>query len=149
MIVITLLVIYAGIAFPKFKNTFYGLQLKNAAFNIYKLFYYARERAVSDGEDTQLRFNYDLGRIQFYQWNPKAKDPLTDEPKPDFYPGRGRAEKSMLMPETLVLRGSHSEFTCHPDGNCDTGKIQLSNGLDKYEIEISGLGAKIEVREIE
>lgn len=142
LIVVILISILTALTVPRFQRTAADFQLKNASFNLYKVIQYARERALVERRDFQLRFDFNKRNWQLLSAFEK------DDAPPDFRPVDGRFGRVSTLSEGLSLEGKIDRLTCHPDGNCDPSAFHIIGTEGAYEISIENLGGIVRIREM-
>ncbi|GEM_PF-6191317 len=148
MLVAVILSIVIGLASPRFKNTFSEIELKNAAFNLYKLMHFAREKAILQKKSFKVTLNFDGSTYRLLEWKDKDLGETPDAAESAFFPVPGRFGRTQRLPSSLKLDGDSEEVACHADGNCSPAKLRVLDDADKgYEIAVSEAGS-IKIKEV-
>jgi Tfp pilus assembly protein FimT len=130
LLVVTLLIVLAGLNLPAFKNTYNRLKLENCALNIISLARYAQQRAIVDAANYQLHFdttkkNYWLTRL--------AGDTTQKEERL-----HGRFSQDFQIPSDISADTSADSINFYPNADSDEAIIVLTNDRLRYEIKKSG-----------
>jgi type II secretion system protein H len=135
MIVVILISVFTALVVPRFKRTAADFELKNAAFNLYKIVQFSRERSLAEGRPFKIHFKFKAREYQLLGG-------------PDFKPVEGRSGKKIRLSEGLLLEGREEDLSCYPDGNCDPASVRIRNEDNAYEVSVENLGGVIRIREI-
>lgn len=145
MLVIVLISVMTALTAPRFRRTASEFELKNAAFNLYHVVQFARERAFIEGREFRIHFDYDKKDYRLLA-GPDPTQPLRREA--EFKPVEGRFGKKIRLAQELSLEGRQNDLTCSPDGNCDVATFRIRNQEGAYEIAVENLGGVIRLREV-
>ncbi len=109
LIVISVIGVLAALSLPKFKNTFYDLQLNNFALEMQTFMNYLHERAIVEGKVIYL---------------------VMDKEEKDVVARLGDSQarlKTYPVPFDIVLETDKPKILFYPDGQIDKVTITLSN----------------------
>ena len=138
MLVSALTLTLVALSVPQFKNSFQDLQVKNAAFNIRKLMYYAQGEAVLKHKIFKIRCDSGQGRLEL----------LAGASEANFEPLPGRFGRALVLPADIHAESSQAEILFYPDGRCDPLEIGLAAKKGaRYKISLKGFGGRIDVEE--
>ncbi|MDD5595492.1 MAG: hypothetical protein PHY94_04510 [Candidatus Omnitrophica bacterium] len=138
-IVIIIIGIASAVAFPRFKNTFEGFELKNFAGDIYFLSRYLQDSAISQGKTYYLAINTDNGQLQA----------LTME-NAQFKNIAGKFAKVYAAPRGIEISldpAVDQGVYFYPDASTDKATIIFTNQKnDKLSLIFSGVSGGIQVK---
>ncbi len=135
MLVTVILTVFIALSVPRFERVASSLRIKNDAFTLYKSIQFARERALIEGREFQIRFSFSNGDYRILKG-------------PDFEPTKDRLGRFIRLSGGVSLEGQKDRLACYPDGNCDVSKFRLTNPEGVYDISVGGLGGTVRIEEV-
>jgi len=140
VLVTAIVLILIGLSTPLFKRTFSDLTIKDLAFNISKLTYYAREKAILQKKNFKISFDFPSGRYRLLEIDNSIEPPV-------YKKSAGKFGNGYTLPKGMLFKGPANEIIFYPDGRCDDADIDI---LDEkgagYTVLIRGFGSRIEVK---
>jgi len=140
VLVTAIILIIIGLSIPLFKRTFSDLTIKDLAFNIFKLTYYAREKAIFQKENFKISFDFPNGKYRLLEMDNSIEPPV-------YKKSAGKYGSGFALPKGMFFKGPRNEIIFYPDGRCDDADIDI---LDEkgagYTVLIRGFGSRVEVK---
>lgn len=140
VLVTAIILIIIGLSIPLFKRTFSDLTIKDLAFNISKLTYYAREKAILQKKNFKISFDFPSGRYRLLEMDNSIEPPV-------YKKSADKYGKGYTLPKGMLFKGPKNEIIFYPDGRCDDADIDI---LDEkgagYTVFIRGFGSRVEAK---
>ena len=140
VLVTAIVLIIISLSIPLFKRTFSDLTIKDLAFNISKLTYLAREKAILQKKNFKISFDFPSGRYRLLEMDNSIEPPAYKKSADKYGSG-------FTLPKGMLFKGPKNEIIFYPDGRCDDANIDV---LDEkgagYTVLIRGLGSRIEIK---
>jgi len=102
MVVLTILVLLAGLTAPSFVRQYHEAKLKSAARDMVGLMQYARSEAVVEGTTYRLNIDRDGGRVWITYYDTQSEE--TQEEEPRYVEDETVLGASRKMPEGVTIR---------------------------------------------
>jgi Tfp pilus assembly protein FimT len=102
MVVLTILVLLAGLTAPSFVRQYHGAKLRSAARDLVGLMQYARSQAVVEGTTYRLNVDQPGGRVWITYYDTQTADAEGEEP--EFVEDETVLGASRKMPEGIEIR---------------------------------------------
>jgi Tfp pilus assembly protein FimT len=132
LILLTIIIaVLVAISTPRFRNTFSGLKLKEASFNLAKLINYAQEKAIIEGVPYKLILDTDEGRYYFLKFDETSR-------RGEYIRLKEKVGKIFKLPQGLRLRANKKEIVFYPDGHSEKATIAISGKKGLIKMRVKG-----------
>lgn len=102
MVVLTILVLLAGLTAPSFVRQYYEAKLRASARDLVALMQYARSQAVVEGTTYRLNVDRDGGRVWITYYQGESDETGADEPR--YVEDESVLGASRKLPEGVTIR---------------------------------------------
>jgi len=147
-VVVLILSIIVVAAVPRFRSTYETIKFRNTVYNIVKLMYYARDRAIIERKPYRVRFfkddpaAYCLETLEEESEEEQQQDKRSRrrssrrrEKEPEFVEVRGSVGRKMFFPQDIELDIDEPEkedyVTFYPDGQSDECVIYITGSNEE------------------
>ncbi len=113
LLVISLIVLLSGVAYPVFKNNFEGLQLLSFTKRLQGLFIYLQEQAIVERKTIYLTFS---------QENKEYWSRIN---------GEDNRQKTYSVPENIRIDSQEKQIAFYPDGSIDKVRINIRSSNNR------------------
>ncbi|MEW6536155.1 MAG: prepilin-type N-terminal cleavage/methylation domain-containing protein [Candidatus Auribacterota bacterium] len=144
-VVVLILSIIVVAAVPRFRSTYETIKFRNTVYNIVKLMYYARDRAIIERKPYRVRFFKDdpaaycletLKEPEKEEENKSSRRSSRNRDKePEFEELQGSIGRKMFFPQDIELDIDEPDkedyVTFYPDGQSDECVIYITGANDE------------------
>ncbi len=139
ILVMTIILMLAGLSTPLFGRTFSNLVLKDTAYNMAGVMTFAREMAVFKRKEFKVTFDFTNNRYQLWEIDHSVEPPVYQRVKTGI-------RRFVRLPQGVFLKGLKDAVVFYPDGRSDEARINVvdKNGTG-YAIGVNAFGGAMEI----